>query len=86
LVLRPQFFQILKTVQGQDQDQDQDQDRFGQDQDIKKRVLRPRPVLRTTSLDGASYTSKHVVTIVFIHDSPHHMEVQSPLSKLRKLT
>jgi len=40
------MFQILKTVQGQDQA------RF--DQDLKKMVLRPvlrpRPVLRTTSL------------------------------------
>jgi len=44
--LRPAIFQILKTVQGQDQD------RFGQDQDqdLKKMVLKPRPVLRTTSL------------------------------------
>jgi len=44
LVLRPQFFKSLG----------QDQDRFGQDQDLKKMVLRPvlrpRPVLRTTSL------------------------------------
>jgi len=30
LVLRPQIFQILKTVQ--------DQNRFGQDQDLKKMV------------------------------------------------
>jgi len=50
LVLRPQFFNslrpsILKTDR-------QDQDRFGQDQDqgLKQMVLRPRPVLRTTSL------------------------------------
>jgi len=38
----------FKTVQGQDQD------RFGQDRDLKKMVLRPvlrpRPVLRITSL------------------------------------
>jgi len=36
----------------------QDQDRLGQDQDLKKMVLRsvliPRPVLRTTSLDWLS--------------------------------
>jgi len=38
--LKTAIFQILKTVQ--------DQDRLGQDQDLKKMVL--RPVLRTTSL------------------------------------
>jgi len=50
LGLKATIFQILKTVQGQDQDQD----RFGQDQDLIKMVLspvlRPRPVLRATSL------------------------------------
>jgi len=44
--LKATIFQILKTVQGQDQDQN----RFGQDQDLKKMVLRPRPVLKSTSL------------------------------------
>jgi len=47
LVLRPDFFKYLRP-------QGQDQDRFDQDQDLKKMVLRPvlrpRPVLRTTSL------------------------------------
>jgi len=40
--LKTAIFQILKTIQGQDC--------FGQDQDLKKMVLRPRPLLRTTSL------------------------------------
>jgi len=38
--LKTAIFQILKTVQ------DQDQDRFGQDQDLKKMVLRPKLVLK----------------------------------------
>jgi len=40
------MIQILKIIQGQNQDQN----RFGQDKDLKKMVLRPRQVLRTTSL------------------------------------
>jgi len=34
---------------------------------------------------GASFASKHVVTIVFVCDSLHNMEVLSPPSKLRNL-
>jgi len=68
LVLRPQFFQILKTVQGQDQD------RFGQnqDQDLKKKVLRTRPILRTTSLGGhlPSCPSVSYATV-------HHHQIKS---------
>ena len=41
-----------KTANGQDQD------RLGQDQLVKKMVLRPRPVLRPSSLPGRP-TTKH---------------------------
>jgi len=58
LGLKIAIFQILKTVQGQDQD------RFSQDQDqdLKKMVLRPRPVLRTTSLVLLTHSRSFVVT------------------------
>jgi len=36
-------------------DEGQDQDRFGQDQDLKKIVLRSRPVLTTTSMFDAVF-------------------------------
>jgi len=39
----------------------------------------------TLADDGASFASKHVVMIVFVHDPPHNMEVLSPPSKLRNL-
>jgi len=31
--------------------------------------------------DGASFASKHAVTIAFVHDPPRNMEVLSPPSK-----
>jgi len=50
---------LRKTVQGQDQDQDQGRFGQGQDQDLKKIVLRPRPVLRTTSLVQTGHNKRN---------------------------
>jgi len=36
--------------------------------------------------DGTSFASKHVETIVFVHDPPHNIKVLSSPSKLRNLT